>query len=106
IALKVGFNASHDLPGAKIAISDGTVSVFEDSASLTPVTTWTHRVADLPADKKYTFVLTNAKGETLLKHTEDTYDVTTRDQVKLEPAHQPPAQNDWTDKDFLAEGAK
>jgi tetratricopeptide (TPR) repeat protein len=103
-ALKVGFNANHAIPGAKIEITDGTTSLFEESVSLAPATTWTHDIPALPADQKYTFVLTNAKGEALLKHTEDTYDV---DQVKSEPpADQPPAQKDWTGKDFLAEGAK
>jgi Flp pilus assembly protein TadD len=104
IALKVGFNANHAIPDAKIEITDGTTSLFEESVSLAPATTWTHRIPDLQADKKYTFVLTNAKGETLLKHTEDTYDV---DQVKSEPpAPQPPPQKDSTGKDFLAEGEK
>jgi tetratricopeptide (TPR) repeat protein len=106
IALKVGFNANHALANAKIEVFDATTSVFEESVSLVPSVTWTHRVADLAPEKKYTFLLTNAKGDTLLKHTEDTYDVTTRDQVKPEPpAHQPPAQKDWTERDFLNEGA-
>jgi tetratricopeptide (TPR) repeat protein len=107
ITLKVGFNANHSMPGTKIVIADGTTSLFEESASLVPATTWTHQVPDLPANRKYTFLLTNAEGKTLLKHIEDTYDVTTPDQVKPEPpARQPPPQKDWTDKDYLAEGAK
>jgi predicted Zn-dependent protease len=104
IALKVGFNANHAIPDAKVEIADGATSLFEESVSLAPATTWTHRIPDLQAVKKYTFVLTNAKGDILLKHTEDTYDV---DRVKSEPpVPQPPAQKDWTGKDFLAEGAK
>ena len=104
IALKVGFNANHAVAGAKIEISDGAASVFEESTSLDPAKTWTHRIADLPADKKYTFLLTNAKGETVLKHTEDSYDLTPPpDAVKAGtlPA-QAPAPGDG---DFLRDGA-
>ena len=107
ITLKVGFNANHAMPGTKIVIADGATSLFEESASLAPTTTWTHQVPDLPPNRKYTFLLTNAEGKTLLKHIEDTYDVATPDQLKPEPpARQPPPQKDWTDKDYLAEGAK
>jgi len=105
IALTAGFNANHAIPGASIDISDGTASVFEESAALDPATTWTHRIADLPADKKYTFVLKNAKGETLLQHTEDTYNAATHDQMKEPPAPQALAKKDWGERDFLADGA-
>jgi tetratricopeptide (TPR) repeat protein len=103
IALKVGFNANHEISGAKIAITDGTTTLFEETASLTPATTWTHRVPDLQAGTKYTFVLTSAKGDTILRHTEDTYDVATPDQFKSEPALVP--QKIPTDRDFLSQGA-
>jgi tetratricopeptide (TPR) repeat protein len=100
IALKVGFNANHALAGAKIEISDGTASVLEESVSLDPAKTWTQRIADLPADKKYTFMLTGAKGETLLKHTEDGYDLTPYEAEKAAAAAVAPS-----DQDFLRDGA-
>jgi tetratricopeptide (TPR) repeat protein len=106
IALKVGFNANHAVPGAKIEILDGATSLFEESVSLDPAKTWTHRIADLPADRKYTFLLTDGKGETVLKHTEDSYDLTPPDPVKAgTPAGQAPAEKDWKDVDFLRDGA-
>jgi tetratricopeptide (TPR) repeat protein len=106
IALTVGFNANHAEPGAKIEISDGTTSLYKESASLDPAKTWTHRLADLATDKRYTFLLTDAKGGVLLKHTEDSYDVTARNQAPALPsASQPPLQKDWADGTYLGEGA-
>jgi tetratricopeptide (TPR) repeat protein len=104
IALTVGFNANHAVAGAKIDVSDGAGSVFAETASLDPAKTWKHTIADLPADKKYTFTLTGANGETLLRHTEETYDLTPREQIKTEAAYRPPPQNAWTDKEFLRDG--
>lgn len=104
IALTVGFNANHAVSGAKIDIADGTASVYAETASLDPAKTWTHTIADLPAGKKYTFTLSNADGETLLRHTEDTYDLVPRDQIRTEAAYQAPPQSAWTDREFLRDG--
>jgi tetratricopeptide (TPR) repeat protein len=108
VTLAVGFNANDATPGAKIEVLDGEKSVYEETASLDPATTWTHRLANLPPDRKYTFVLKNDRGESLLTHTEDTYDVVPRDQVKIGPP--PPAykvadKKFWRDRDFLFDGA-
>jgi predicted Zn-dependent protease len=104
IALTVGFNTNHAVAGAKIDVSDGATSLYAETASLDPAKTWTHTIADLPADRKYTFTLNGANGETLLQHTEDTYDLVSRDQIKAEAAYQAPAQSAWTDKEFLRDG--
>ena len=101
IALKVGFNANHAMPGASIEISDGAASLFEESIALDPAKTWMHRIADLAADKKYTFLLKNAKGETVMKHTEDSYDLIPPEPVKAAAA----AAHSSSDADFLREGA-
>jgi tetratricopeptide (TPR) repeat protein len=107
VTLAVGFNANHAIPGATIELRDGAKNVYKETASLTPAHTWTCRIANLPAGTKYTFVLMNAQQETLLKHTEESYDWTPRDQVRkgAQPPYQPPARAAWTDGEFLSEGA-
>ena len=102
ITLKVGFNANHAMAGAKIEISDGAANVFDESASLDPAKTWTQRIADLPVEKRYTFTLTNAKGETVLKHMEDGYDLTPPGAAKAAGAVVPAAVP--SDADFLRDG--
>jgi tetratricopeptide (TPR) repeat protein len=106
IALKLGFNANRAVPGAKIVVSDGEKDVFEETASLDPAVTWTHRIPDVEAGKSYTFVLSDAKGETLLKHTEGVYDLVPRNQVHTGPQAEskPPEEKAWLDKDYLTNG--
>jgi tetratricopeptide (TPR) repeat protein len=106
IALKVGFNANRVTPGAKVAVSDGEKNVLTEDASLDPAVTWTHQIAELPADKTYTFLLTSANGEPLLKHTEGVYDVVPRDRVKAGPQAQiqVPDPKSWAEGDFLKSG--
>jgi tetratricopeptide (TPR) repeat protein len=106
IALKIGFNANRAIAGAKITVSDGEKNVLAEDASLDPAVTWTHQIADLPAEKTYTFLLASANGETLLKHSEGVYDVVPRDRVKTGP--QPRAQaldlKSWAEGNFLKGG--
>jgi tetratricopeptide (TPR) repeat protein len=104
ITLKVGFNANRAIPGAKIVVSDGEKNVLVEEASLDPAVTWTHQIADLPADKTYTFLLSSANGESLLKHTEGVYDVVARDRVKTGPQPQTPTPDPGTEGDFLKSG--
>jgi tetratricopeptide (TPR) repeat protein len=106
IALKIGLNANRAIAGAKITVSDGEKNVLAEDAALDPAVTWTHEIADLLADKTYTFLLASANGETLLKHTEGVYDVVARDRVKTGP--QPRAQaldlKSWAEGNFLKGG--
>jgi tetratricopeptide (TPR) repeat protein len=106
IALKVGFNANRTISGAKITVSNGEKNVLEVDTSLNPAVTWTHQIADLPAEKTYTFLLTSANGELLLKHTEGVYDLVPRDQVKTgpQPKVQPLDPKSWAEGDFLKSG--
>jgi tetratricopeptide (TPR) repeat protein len=106
ITLKVGFNANRAIAGAKITVSDGEKNVFAQDASLDPAVTWTHQIADLPADKTYTLLLASATGEALLKHTEGVYDVVLRDRVKTgpQPRAQVPDLKLWAEADFLRGG--
>lgn len=105
VTLKVGFNANHAIPGAKIEVLDGTNSIFAEDADLDPRKTWTHTLPGLPAATKYTFVLTGADGKTILRHTEDAYDADTQSQIPAEPPVQPVPEKSRTDKDDLADGA-
>jgi tetratricopeptide (TPR) repeat protein len=107
IALRVGFNANRAIPEAKITVSDGEKNVFDEDASLEPAVTWKHQIADLPANKTYTFLLASANGEPLLKHSEGVYDVVPRDRVKTgpQPQIQAPDPKSWVEGDFLKSGA-
>jgi tetratricopeptide (TPR) repeat protein len=104
--LKVGFNANHAMPGSKIVISNGEKNVLEESASLDPAVTWARTIADLPAGKTYTFLLTDAKGETLLRHTEGVYDMLPADKVKVGPHPKPDPLDPtrWVDSGFVKSG--
>jgi tetratricopeptide (TPR) repeat protein len=106
ITLRVGFNANRAIPGAKITISDGEKNVLEEIVSLDPPVTWTDQIADLPADKTYTFLLASSSGESLLSHTERVYDVVPRDRVKPgpQPQVQAPDPKSWGEGDFLRRG--
>lgn len=106
IALKLGFNANRAVPGARIAISDGEKSILEETLSLDPAVTWTHRIPDLEAGKSYTFLVSDAKGEPLLKHTEGVYDLLPRNQVRTgqQPEPKPREEKAWLDGDFLTHG--
>ncbi len=54
ITLQVGFNANRAISGAKIAVSERREERrLEENVSLDPAVTWTHQIADLPADKTY-----------------------------------------------------
>jgi tetratricopeptide (TPR) repeat protein len=106
ITLHIGFNANHAIPGAQIQIVNGDQSLFKERISLDPVHTYTHQIENLSPDAKYAFLLKSATGEMLVKHTEGEYDWMPRDQVKTgpQPAIQPPAQDAWSEGDFLSQG--
>ncbi len=104
ITLNIGFNANRAISAAKIVVSDGEKNVLEEHVSLDPAVTWTRQIADLPADKTYTFQLAGANGESLLKHTEGVYDVLPRDRVKTGPQPQIQAPKSWAEEDFLKTG--
>ncbi len=104
--LHIGFNANHSIPGAQILVDNGAKTIFSESASLDPSHAYTHQIENLSPDVKYTFVLKNSTGETLLQHTEGKYDWTPRDQVHPgpQPAVQIPPQDKRTENDFLSHG--
>jgi len=106
ISLTAGFNANWAIANAHILILDGATVVFEERVSLTPAKTWSHIVAGLPAEAKYTFRLKDRDEQVLLEQTEGVYDWTPRDQVHtgLQDAHVPPAKDLWSDGDYLQSG--
>ncbi|MGD0630031.1 MAG: DUF5107 domain-containing protein [Terracidiphilus sp.] len=104
VALNVGLNANRPIARAKISVSDGEKNVLDEHVSLDPAVTWTRQIADLPADKTYTFLLADANGEPLLKHTEGVYDWLPRDRVKTGPQPQIQAPKSWAEEDFLKAG--
>ena len=107
MTLTVGLNANHAVPGARIEVSDGEKNVVEESTSLDPAVTWRREVANLEPDKKYTFLLRDGDGATLLKHSEGMYDWTPRDQVRTGPQidNESPPVTAVSDEDYLRQGA-
>jgi len=104
ITLSVGFNANRAIPAARIVLSDGEKNVLDENVSLDPAVTWTRQIAELPADKSYTFLLADANGEPLLKHTEGVYDELPRDRVKTGPQPRVQASKSRDEGDFLKSG--
>lgn len=81
ISLTTAFNANRNFSNARIRILDGGTTVFDGPVSLDPAKTWQHTLDKLPSDRKYTFQLEDSHHNVLLKHTEDEYDWTPRDEV-------------------------
>jgi len=81
--LVTGFNANEALPGARIRLLDGTRTVHEEVADLTPARTWLHEVAAPPA--RLTFELRRGDGTVLMQQTEGVYDWSPETEIQLGP---------------------
>lgn len=81
ISLTTAFNTNRSFSNARIRILDGGTTVFDGPVSLDPAKTWQHTLDKLPSNRKYTFQLEDSHHNVLLKHTEDEYDWTPRDEV-------------------------
>ena len=104
--LKASLNVTQPEPGATIVLLDGDRVVQRESVALDPAQTWSHTWTDLPAGRDYTFRLISSAGAVLLEHTENKFDWTPAEQVKVGPVTPPviPPRERWTAADFLREG--
>jgi tetratricopeptide (TPR) repeat protein len=101
-ALLASLNVNQAIPGAQVRFLLGDGEAFAEKVDLAPERTWKHELAHADPKEKYTFEVRDAKGTTLLRHTEDQYDWTPVDQIHVGPQaayHIPPpdrrTEDDW-----------
>jgi Cytochrome c biogenesis factor len=83
--LVAGLNVNQAFSGATLRVSAGDRKVFEEKADLIPQKTWSHEIAIVDAQQKYSFELRDDKGSVLLKQTEGEYDWTPAEQIHVGP---------------------
>jgi tetratricopeptide (TPR) repeat protein len=83
--LLAGFNANQAIPEATVSISKDKEQVVRERVDLTPDHPWIHEVPNADAQSKYTIEVQDAKGESLLLHTEGVYDWTPASEIKVGP---------------------
>jgi tetratricopeptide (TPR) repeat protein len=105
-ALVAALNVNEPLRGATIAVLAGDQRVFETKADLTPEHTWSHEIGNADLQQKYTLELRDAKAAVLLRHTEDKYDWTPVDQIRVgpQPSYHFPGPDERTEDDWVALG--
>jgi len=83
--LVVGLNVNRKVDSATVEVLDGSSVVSSEKSDLWPEKTWTKEVPAKSADRKYSFVLKDGDGRTLLEQTEGDYDWTPESEVKVGP---------------------
>ncbi len=104
--LNIGFNVNQPIPGASISVRDGTNSIFNYSADLTPEKTWSHEVQIADPQKQYTIEIHDHAGSLLMRQTEDKYDWTPASEIAVgpQPAHHIPPAESRTEDDWIQLG--
>ena len=107
-ALTASLNVNQAHPGAAIRIAVGNQAVFEDKADLTPERTWSHEIANVDPQQKYTFELRDNKGAVLLHQTEGAYDWTPLEDIHVgpQPSHRIPDPENRTEDDWIQLGSE
>jgi tetratricopeptide (TPR) repeat protein len=105
-ALVAGLNVNQALPGATLRISAGDQVLFHEQADLNPQQTWSHELDKADPEQKYTFELRDASGSVLLRQTEDQYDWTPVEQIRVgpQPSYHIPDPEHRTEDDWLQLG--
>jgi len=83
--LTIGFNANHPIPRATVSILKGKQQMFRETADLAPERTWIHELPNADSQTKYTVVIQDEKGTTLLQQTEGEYDWTPESEIHVGP---------------------
>lgn len=83
--LKAALNVNHKIAGAGIRILDGATPLFVKREDLTPEKTWTTQIALPDISHNYSFELSDASGQVLLRQTEGKYDMTPDSEVSVGP---------------------
>lgn len=105
-ALGVAINVSRAMPGATLAITDGTREVVRERVDLSPVATFRKQYQGQLSAGIYTVVVTDADGGEVMRHTEGTYDFAGRGTPRggPQPLRQAPPPSRRTDGDFVETG--
>lgn len=105
-ALDIGLNVNQAVPRATLRVASGDKTVFQEKADLVPQRTWTHSLANADPQQKYTFEVRDAEDAVLLQQTEDQYDWTPAEEVRVgpQPAYQIPDAEHRTEDDWLQLG--
>jgi tetratricopeptide (TPR) repeat protein len=83
--LVVGFNANQPIPRGSVHILDGNRSVFDEKVDLAPERSWEHELPLPDPQRKYTFEARDRNGTILLRQTEDSYDWTPANEIRVGP---------------------
>jgi Flp pilus assembly protein TadD len=83
--LTAGFNANRPIPRAAVTILSGEQQVLHDTVDLTPDHSWIHQFPNSDRQAKYTIVIQDKDGATLLRQTEGQYDWTPESEVRVGP---------------------
>ncbi len=103
-SLVAQLNVTRSIPGARLAIFEGSAAKWQDKAELTPAKVYQYAFPN-PEKAAYRFELRDAAGALLMAHTEGAYEAVTPASVKLGP--QPlrgPGSRRESAADFLAAG--
>jgi tetratricopeptide (TPR) repeat protein len=105
-AFVAALNLNQALSGATLQISAGDRVMFHEQADLTPQQTWSHELDQADPKQKYTFELRDARGSVLLRQTEDQYDWTPVEQIRVgpQPSYHIPDPEHRTEDDWLQLG--
>ncbi len=106
VTLDVALNVTRAYPGATLSIVDGGRVVARERADLSPAATFRRRYPAQLSAGTYTVRITDASGAEILGHTEGSYDLAGRSDIRTgpQPAFQYPAPASRTDGDWGAIG--
>jgi len=104
--LVAGLNVNQAVSGAKLRITLGDKTVFQEKVDLVPQNTWTHEVPNADPQQKYTFEVSDANGTVLLRQAEGQYDWTPAEEVHVGPqtAYRIPEADHRSEDDWLQLG--
>ena len=102
-SLEVFLNVNQRIPSATLEITDGRASPFSEKADLTPERNWGKKITAADDKRKYTFVLKDGEGITLLRQTEGEYDWTPESEINVGPQtnYKCPEENARAEDDWL-----
>jgi tetratricopeptide (TPR) repeat protein len=82
--VKLALDVAGSLPGARIVVRRGSIAALDSRVTLSPRDVWRAEI-DAPATDRVTFELADQSGGLLLRHIENTFDLTPASQVHMGP---------------------
>jgi tetratricopeptide (TPR) repeat protein len=102
-SLEVFLNVNQKIPSATVEMLDGNMSLFSEKADLAPEKNWSKKIPTKGSGRKYTFVMKDSHGVTVLRQTEGEYDWTPESEINIGPQtnYKCPVENARTEDDWL-----